>query len=322
MVGQAAFDVASKMIPATPVDVVEDRRERYFFYPGDEPGLPAPGGISVQSLSIPNKLIRRCEVTPCLTVQVPARMQEIPDGSRIRGTEEYSRGIAKYWLYSGSECSNLLEQYGNMLDAAHNWGLVELDVLRGMPVGEVAKLHVTETFFPEYPRIPETNADVMRQINAALDRIRVTDTPARTLLLAIGQKMLDAVEAAHRHMTDVIAATNIAVTLPSTEPGYKRNFDERDRLFSLRTGIPLAINSLREQVAEKVPAGIDPNTVATIVAATVAAINQNNAMQTAPAPAPQPPPSPTEPPVSSDVVVVDDVEVDEGISTTRTRRKR
>ncbi len=318
MVG-TAFDVASKMIPKTPVDVVEDRRERYFFYPGDEPGLPAPGGLSVQSLSIPNKLIRRCEVTPCLTVQVPARMQEIPDGSRIRGTEDYARGIAKYWLYSGSEAANLIEQYGNQLDAAHNWGLVELDMLRGVPVAEVASLRITETFFPRYPLIPETNAELIKQISAVIERLTVAEIPGRTLLLSIGQKMIDAVESAHRHMVDVVSATNIAVTLPSTEPGYKRNFDERDRLFALRTGIPLAINSLRDQVAEKVPAGIDPNTVATIVAATVAAINQQTNVA-APAPTPVPQPTP-EPPMSSDVIVVDDVVVDEGIST-KSRRKR
>lgn len=321
MVGQAAFDVASKMIPTTPIDVVEDRRERYFFYPGDEPGLAAPGGISVQSLSIPNKLIRRCEVTPCLTVQVPARMQEIPDGSRIRGTEEYSRGIAKYWLYSGSEGSNLLEQYGNKLDSAHDWGLVELDMLRGLSVADVASLRITETFFPQYPLIPETNAGLIKQINSVIEKMQVAEVPARTLLLSIGQKMLDAVDSAHRHMVDVISATNIAVTLPSTEPGYKRNFDERDRLFALRTEIPLAINSLRDQVAEKVSPAIDPNTVATIVAATVAAINQNNAMQAASAPAPAPIPPP-EPPVASDEIVIDDVVVDEGVSATRTRRKR
>ncbi len=317
-----AFDVASKMVPKTPVDVVEDRRERYFFYPGDEPGLAAPGGLSVQSLSIPNKLIRRCEVTPCMTVQAPARMQEIPDGSRIRGTEDYARGIARYWLYSGSEAANLTEQYGNQLDAAHNWGLVELDMLRGIPVAEVASLRITETFFPQYPLIPETNAGVIKQISTVIEKMQVAEVPARTLLLSIGQKMIDAVEAAHRHMVDVISATNIAVTLPSTEPGYKRNFDERDRLFALRTGIPLAINSLRDQVAEKVPAGIDPNTVATIVAATVAAINQqqNNAPASAPAPAPTPPPAP-EPPTGTDEVIVDDVEVNEGISV-KSRRKR
>jgi hypothetical protein len=38
--------------------------------------------------------------------------------------------------------------------------------------------------------------------------------------------------------------------LPSTEPGYKRSFDERDRLYSKRTGVALAVNSLRQNASD------------------------------------------------------------------------
>lgn len=285
---------------AAPV-IEEDRAERYFFYAGDEPGLPEPGGMRVQSKCIANQTIRRCQVTPCLSAQVWARIEEIPEGRLIRGSENIRQDFGQYWEFAGPVAQGLLFDYGNALDSGRNWGLIELapHLLRGKDWKAVGRLGLTKTFFPTYPNIPETNAGVYDQITSVMNQIDKNSHPSlkwsegnadstamRDLYLAVGADMLKAVEAADRYQQDAVAAVNIAVTLPSTEPGYKREFDDRDRLFSQRTGVELAINSLRQQLAKPQapqPAPLDTNLIAAVAAAVVQATRQEPAQ-----PEPQP----------------------------------
>lgn len=278
---------------AVPV-IEEDRAERYFFYAGDEPNLPEPGGLRVQSKCIANQIIRRCQVAPCLSAQVWARIEEIPEGRLIRGSENIRQGFGQYWEFAGPVAQGLLFDYGNALDSGRNWGLIEIapNLLRGKDWRAVGRLGLTKTFFPDYPKIPATNGGVYNQITAVMNQIdsnthpslkwsegNTDSTALRDLYLAVGADMLKAVEAADRFQQDSVASVNIAVTLPSTEPGYKREFDDRDRLFSQRTGVELAINSLRQQLAKPQaaasPAPLDTNLIAAVAAAVVQATRQD-----------------------------------------------
>lgn len=295
---------ADGMIPEMPENAASnDKRERYFFYAGDEPGMPAPGGMSVQTPCMWNAQIRRGQVTPLRTVPITRRLAEIPEGQLIYGTADDATGLGKTDLNSGPEAQELLYQYGREGDSAHQWGLVELapGLLRGRKMAEIAKLKITQMFFPEWPVMPELNVEMEEMIEQARQLIEEDRHPlfkvetvrgeipyqqqqAKELYLACADDMLRAVRHAHQHQEDVVATTNLAVTLPSSEPGYKRDFDERDKLFSKRTGIPLAKNSLRgnsqtdltqqliDRIQPQAPSSMDAGTIAAIVAATVAAL--------------------------------------------------
>src|SRR5262245_2166792 len=259
--------VIGEMSPPQIYIAAEDKRERYFFYPGDEPGMKQPGGLSVNTPCVPYRRIYRCQVTPCISMQIPARTEEIPEGGRIAGTVGFRLGFAKYWLASGPEANGLLSDYGNPGDFQRNWGLIELlpDKLTGMNYGDYAKLHINEAVFPQWPNVAETNQGIMDHLYEMNALIENNDHPwfkwnlnnsetifHRDIYLACIPQMLLAVEAAQVFQAEIVRNSNMAVTLPSTEPGYKRNFDDRDRLYSKRTGIPLAINSLRQNSATDV----------------------------------------------------------------------
>lgn len=294
--------VIGEMTPERVYIAAEDKRERYFFYPGDEPGRTHPGGLSVNTPCIPYKVIRRCQVTPCISRQIPARVEEIAEGARIPGTVGFRLGFAKYWLASGPEADGLLADYGNPGDFARNWGLIELlpEKLTGMNYGDYAKLAINEVIFPQWPDIPETNQGVLDhlyEMNGLIEKNdhswfkwNLNDSETilhRDIYLACIPQMVMAVEAAQSHQSEVVRNSNIAVTLPSTEPGYKRNFDDRDRLYSKRTGIALAIDSRRqsptdmaEAAAERIAAKlqpqvapqVDPSLFATMAGAVVKAL--------------------------------------------------
>lgn len=236
----------------------EDDRPRYLFFAGDMPGMEAPGGMSVQTPCVPAKRLRRCQVTPCVTVQWPARLVEIPEGRIIRGTEDFRPGFGKFFMYSGSEADILLADYARS-------GLIELapEYLRGKDWREVVALNITGTFFPNWPNdVPETNPALIDYLEQKVEEINQSNAyqePFVTgegkpitvglLYLQCGMDMIRAARQAHQYQSEIVGQTNIAVTLPSTEAGYKRNFDERDQLFSKRSGVDLAINSLRQNTA-------------------------------------------------------------------------
>jgi hypothetical protein len=264
--------VIGEMSPPQQYIAAEDKRERYFFYPGDEPGRAHPGGLSVNTPCVPYKIIRRCQVTPCISRQIPARIEEIPEGARIAGTVGFRLGFAKSWLASGPEADGLLSDYGNQADFTRNWGLVELlpDKLTGMTYMEYAKLHLNEAIFPQWPDVPETNRGVIDHLYEINTLIEGNDHPwfkwnlnqsetiyHRDIYLACIPQMIMATEAAQTFQADIVRNSNMAVTLPSTEPGYKRNFDERDRLYSKRAGIALALNSLRQNTSDAVEMAVE-----------------------------------------------------------------
>ncbi len=306
---QTKFNDLKAMIPQTTEDV-DVKINRYFFYAGDEPGRKAPGGLSVQSLSVPERVILRCAVTPCLTTYRFGKYNPSPDGiytdikNLIPGSEteglvdnwgKTRPGYAKEWVYAGHEAKGLMDTYGNVGDPSRNWGLIELKALRGMTIEEVyGTLNIDGVFFPEWPKIPETNGEVRLQIEAVKDALSKDKLPGikpenKAIYLECADEMLSAVEAADYYQTNVMRRTNVSITVPSGDPEFKKEADARDHVFSKRTGIPILMNASRtggtpvddmvNKLAEALkangaPAAIDPTMIASIVSATVAALKE------------------------------------------------
>lgn len=277
-----------------------NREPRYLFFAGDEPTMAVPGGLAVASPVIPNKVLWRCMVTPALSVPVRMRAVDIPEGRELDGTRD-DKGLAAMLLPCGPEVDELLAQYGHP-DTAQwqkRWGLVELEELRGMQPRDVAKLNLNATFFPDWPEIPHTNKEVRDHLRAKLEEPKIANDP---LLKAIGERMIAAVEQAQAYQTKLIQQGNMRVTYPDSNDGFKPGFDSKDELFAVRSGVGLAVNSLRgnqsdaaassigaviEKVMEKFQpqqAAIDPNQIAAIVAATMQAMGNQKPAEEAPKP--------------------------------------
>jgi hypothetical protein len=260
---QAKYQQLSAMTPKT-TEEVDRKVQRYFFYAGDEPGHK--GGLSVESLSIPDRVLLRCAVTPCLTTyrfgkHVPTAdgvytdIRNLIPGSQDEGLQEKSgkrrMGYAKEWVYAGEEAQGLLDNYGNPGDSARNWGLVELKALRGMEIEHVyGNLNPDGVFFPTWPEVPETNADVRLQIETVRDLIKADKIPNilkenKQIYLQCAEEMLLAVDAAERFQSNAMRRTNVSITVPSSDPEFKKEADSRDYVFSKRTGIAILMNASR-----------------------------------------------------------------------------
>ena len=295
------FEQAAELLPGGGDVEVDNRATRYLFFAGDEPGMPVPGGMSVSTPCVPGRQIRRGQVTPCVSTPVWTRKEEIPEGQMLAGSDDMAHrngipGKAAYLLYAGPEANNLLTQYGHATDTAAQWGLVELKALRGKSLEEVQALRVTSRFFPTWPDdVPETNLAMAAHIEAKMKEFEAGNDPDKKVLLACGRDMLTACEHAQEHQSNLAAESNMRVTLSPSDSGYKLAFDERDRVYARRAGVPLATNAMRgnqadgvAQIAQAVqkslqtPA-VNPETIAAIVAATVKAMRED-----VPAPTPAP----------------------------------
>lgn len=286
---RSAFEAINELPQQAINEEARNREPRYLFYSGDEPGMPDPGGISVSSPCIPDKTIWRCAVTPALSAPVRMRAQEIPEGRKLDGTED-GKGLASMLLPCGPEVDELLANYGHpdRSQWQKRWGLVELTELRGMLPRDVAALNLTTTFFPEWPNIPQTNREVEAMLKAKLAEIKDADS----VIAKTGKQMLDAVSQAQSYQSKLIQSGNMRVTYPDTNDGFKPGFDSKDELFAVRSGVGLAVNSLRGNSSDANAAGIgavleavmskfqpqaaapiDASQIAAIVAATMQAMN-------------------------------------------------
>ena len=289
---RSAFEVVAEQPNDVVTQEAQNREPRYLFYAGDEPNMPDPGGLSVASPVIPDKTLWRCAVTPALSVPIKMRAQEIPEGRKLDGTED-GKGLASMLLPCGPEVDELLAQYGHpdRTQWQKRWGLVELTDLRGMQPRDVAKLNLTATFFPNWPSIPATNREVEALLKAKLAELESQTGERAELLRSIGGQMLDAVRQAQSYQQRLIQQGNMRVTYPDTNDAFKPGFDSKDELFAVRSGVGLAVNSLRgnqsdaaaagvgavvEKILEKFQpqqaAAIDPQQIAAIVAATMQAM--------------------------------------------------
>lgn len=257
------FDGMNEQMQAYEIVSAEDRRSRYFFFAGDVGDVPGPGGMRVQSRSVPRQTLYRCMVTPVVTVRKMELTNLIPSGAAIPGSENrVKNGCSEYWVFAGPEAMTMLGDYGNGNDFTRNWGLVEVapDLLRGLDwEKEVKPLKIQQVFFPDWPNIPATNAEVLAHLQSRMEGIRKAtfsfDVSNREIYLAVGADMIRAVEAAQAHQEFVCANSNQGVAEPRGSDAHKRGFDTRDEAYFRRSGMIKNTQAL-QRVAEEMKNGV------------------------------------------------------------------
>lgn len=291
-----------EMSPYLHDNAVDRRLTRWFFYAGDEPGHVAPGGLSVQNPCIPDGIIRRCLVTPCITTTRQARhtdkFSDIIDGNMVPGSQYERPGYAREWIWAGEAATEITEQYASPTRVENQWGLVELTALQGIEFEEVLRnFNVTSMFFPEWPHdVPESNGELTALIKEKAAELKLhlneKNREKTEIYLKCAEQMLHAVgQAQYRH--EALAKTaNIRITLPDTHKEHKERFDPMDFLAAKRSGIALAEdaskgnpasanNKLIEALSKQT--AIDPNLIASIVSATMAAMREESRKAETPA---------------------------------------
>ena len=277
---EGLFDDLHKQMQSYEIVSAEDRRTRYLFFAGDVGDVPGVGGMRIDSPCIPRKTLYRCMFTPVVTVRKMELTNLIPDGARVPGSEDrIKHGCSEYWLNAGPEAGALLGAYGNGMDVSRNWGLVEVqpELLRGMDWDkEVKQLKIQMAFFPEWPKIPNSNFEVQQHLEARIEFIKTTRDPLisvnRDLYLAIGADMLRAVDAAQRHQESICNGSNQAVTQPRGDESYKYRFDERDEISFRRSGMIKNTEALRkvaEQMKNGASSGLDAESLKQILSSVV-----------------------------------------------------
>lgn len=257
------FDGLAEQMQAYEIVSAEDRRERYFFFAGDVGDVSGPGGMRVQSRCVPRQTLYRGMLTPVVTVRRLELTNLIPSGGAIPGSENRVKsGCSEYWVFAGPEAMTMLQEYGNGTDFTRNWGLVEVapDMLRGLDWDkEVKPLKIQQFFFPEWPRVPETNRDMRAHIEARIAEIPKSGDANvainRDLYLTVGADMLRAVEAAQSHQEYICANSNQGIAEPRGSEAHKRGFDARDEACFRRSEMIKNTQAL-QRVAEEMKNGV------------------------------------------------------------------
>jgi hypothetical protein len=285
-VADKAFNRLAELKPTQPPPEPEDRRERYFVFMGDFPGCPAVdlgndkvnvGGTTVDTRCIPDRVLWRGLVTPCVTTPVMAPYYAIPVGRKLHGTEVYDRDrnltAAKMLEFSGPAADDLIIALGNQNgNTEQQRGLVEIapDLLRGRPFEEVREYNLTFMFFPNWPYdVPATHSETREKIEAAIAMLEsgthpefaFSDDPAKRidskgrdthwlkkLYLQAGEDMLRAVDQAEHWHNSVAERANVNIARSDTDSKHKDGFDGLDETAFLRTGVIKTTKQMQEMV--------------------------------------------------------------------------
>jgi len=176
----------------------------------------------------------------------------------------------------------MMLQHGNPNEPTRNWGLVELapHLLRGKDYErDIKPLGIQQLFFPEWPSMPATNVEVRAHLVAKIEEIKVSKDALiaanRDLYLTVGADMLRAVDAAQRHQEALCNKTNHGLGLQKGMGEYKIEFDGRDEISFIRSGLVKNTQAL-QRVAEEMKNGVnrnalDPATLERILASVVPA---------------------------------------------------
>lgn len=252
---------------------------------GDFPGCPpvnlgaekvAVGGTTVDTPCIPDRVLWRGLVTPCVTTPVKAPFYAIPQGSKLHGTEFFDRDRnlvgAQMLEFAGPAAQDMLDALGNTHDLERQRGLVEIapEMLRGRPFEEVREYNLTFIFFPDWPfDVPATYAEARAKVEHAISLLEQNQHPdfpfsedpakrinsrnqdthwIKKLYLETGKAYLQAIDHAERWHTAVAERANVNIARADTDAKHKEGFDELDQVAFLRTGLIQTTKQMQEMV--------------------------------------------------------------------------
>ena len=233
------FDIDGGNAATITLDTDRLNREspRWLFFAGDFPNtvtdVSPAGGIDFGSPCIvppAGKLgfMNRCLVTPLVVTWHAYNRREVPEGMRIReampGRDVLGQPTDTVHIPSlpGPEWAVLERGYAQ-------WGLREIECLRGKSPEEVVQLRVNTCFFPEWPNLPEYNVDLIQHIDER--RSFFNKATNRDLYMKIADEMVASVMATHNWMRGHVDSVHASFGLPATEPGHKSHYDKVDLHF-------------------------------------------------------------------------------------------
>jgi hypothetical protein len=233
------FDIDGGAARSIMVDAGRENKEtpRWLFCAADFPGtvgdVQPAGGIDFGSICIvppAGKLgfMNRCLVTPMVITWHPYNRREVPEGMRVRevlpGKDVLGKPTDMVHIPAlpGPEFENLMRGY------AH-WGIREIEALRGKSPEEVVGMRVNTFFFPDWPKLPETNRELIEYIDGRRPFFQKAQN--KDLYMKIADEMIASVRATHNWMRGHIEEVHAAFNLPSTEPNHKSHYDKVDLHF-------------------------------------------------------------------------------------------
>lgn len=180
--------------------------------------------------------MNRCLITPCITVPRKVPKQEVPVGTDILtvnpGRDDMGR-VTDYVdipLYPAEELNYLMLAY-------KAWGLTEVTTLIKRSPEEVAPLQINSTIFPDWPTLPNTNAELKEYLQRRRAHLGRTHA-ARDVFVAILDELLTAVDAADAWQRRHLDAVHSSMRLPPEHLEHKPAYDPVDITFLERTGVP------------------------------------------------------------------------------------
>lgn len=201
--------------------------------------------LDVDTLSIPNCLLLRGEITPCRTYRQKANLVEIREADLIPGSEESDKDgrtvYGYYRRYAHHEAERLVHLETR---AERQTGLFEVTALKGELGNEVyRKVDLNKLFFPDWPLLPEKNADVINGLEARIAELR-SSTPSNVpshylpIIFSTGDQLLEAAREAERIQKHLLTYSHSCMKLTPKDEGFKRAYDNVDYEMLARTGTP------------------------------------------------------------------------------------
>lgn len=233
------FDIDGGTAATVQLDSDRLSREapRWLFFAGDFPStvseVSPAGGVDFGSACIvppAGKLgfMNRCLVTPMIVTWHAYNRREVPDGMRIRELMPGRDVLGKPTdtvhvpVLPGPEFAVLERSYSH-------WGLKEIECLRGKSPEEVVGLRINTCFFPEWPKLPEHNIDVITHIDER--RNFFNKATNRDLYMKIADEMVASVMTTHQWMRGHVDEVHALFQLPANDKNRKSSYDKVDLHF-------------------------------------------------------------------------------------------
>lgn len=199
--------------------------------------------LDVDSPGVPNGYLLRGEITPCHSTKKKDNLSEIPEGMLIQGSQEQDKDgreiYGYYWLPAFFEAQRLKE---NEAMSERKDGLIEIKALAANP-RLYQQIDLNATFYPQGLHVlPDRNEDLRLHLE---NRIRAIGANAdghepdvASLLIEIGQELMQAIVEADRIQRQRINYTHSCMRLAPKEEQFKREYDPVDYEMLQRTGEP------------------------------------------------------------------------------------
>lgn len=192
-----------------PNTIQTDNTNHYIFYAGED--IPYP------HLALGK--VQRGRVTPVLPFPLWDKFEGVPQGLqvRVRGQQwinsESVPEEAQYILQPDPLFRHIMENYGD-------WGIVELEALRGMSPAQVIALNIDDTFFPK--GVPATYTLMKERILETAAEVK--SSPNYPVYRQIAQDMLKGIDGCIRYDNARVDEVEGNIERSKSNPAYQSTY--------------------------------------------------------------------------------------------------